>query len=102
MLAEGEAVALELGNSAEPLPALVRELCGGQVCILRTQPVDGDPERVERGIVDIGVAQPADDVKSVHAADCQDLGVAMAATPARKESVRDRAKRPNVRAISGL
>lgn len=64
MLAEGEAVALELGDSAEPLPALAQELRGGEVRVLRTKTVDGDPQRVECGVVDIGLAQPADDVKS--------------------------------------
>ena len=51
VLLEGDALALERGDPAQPGPALGQELVGGHVRVLRAQPVGHDPQTVQRGLI---------------------------------------------------
>jgi len=53
VLLQGEALALQRRDAAEPGPALGQELVGRQEGVFRAQPVSHDPQAVERGLVQV-------------------------------------------------
>lgn len=73
VLLQGDALALEGGDPAEPGPALGQELTGRQERILRAHPVGHDPEAVQRRLVKIRTLQTAHQLQRVHTADRQHI-----------------------------
>ncbi len=92
VLGEADALVLEPDDAGQPRLALDEQLVGGHVGVLAGEPVRRDPQGVERGLVDVALAQPGDDVDGVHAADLEDLGPAVASSALGEERAGCRAE----------
>ena len=88
VLLEGDPLSLKSGDPAQPRPALDQELVGGQERVFRTQPVGHDPQPVQRGLIQVGTLQPADQLQRVHARHGQDLGLGVSLWSDREHRVR--------------
>ena len=93
VLLEGDPLALECGDPAQPGPPFDQELISGHVRVLRAQPVGHDPQAVERGLVQVGTLQPADQLQRVHARHGQHIGLGVTLRRDREHRVRHRAER---------
>ena len=67
MLSESDTLSLQSGDAAEPGSAFGQELVSWHVRILGAQPVCHDPQAVERGLIEVGTLQAADEFECVHA-----------------------------------
>lgn len=72
-LAEGEPLLLHLDEPSEPLPAFEDQIRRVAAGVLRAQPVDSDPDGVERCVIDVRHAKAAHDLQGVHPGLAQDV-----------------------------
>jgi hypothetical protein len=69
VLFEGDPLALELRDPAQPGPALGEQLVGGHERVFRTQAVRHHAQAVHRSVIEVGALQPADQLQCVHPGD---------------------------------